>query len=1066
MKRLHGVKRNDLKKIASSSDNYIKKTQPIIEEESSHIPLPVESEIEDIQFDEPWEETGEHHENDASEVYGDEEPYDEEQNMEPDEVRDGEPMSQQKSENIFDRLEHMSQTSPRSAQQRNAPSLSTPGHGFKPTAKILQRKEDYVDPMQNQPSSPRVTVPIGINRGGTSRSEPQESVGRVKVNISKPTVQKGSIEQPKEKPKTITVPPPSPTATHKPSARLIQEEEPTEPMHEADEEEDPVPISRSKAKTVLMKEQKEDESAKLHHVVGQLQIDDSKYIAVLDNFAKTIEKANATIDNIIQYTQHLADAMAEATQDGSRELLNTTKDILAQLAANTHASIHELNEASKKGHVELNKNAAKTLEQLTKKVDEYVTAVSQSNADVAQQLSENSKALSESSKALIENVEKLSQYTTSIVESADESNKQMAITVQTSVQEMQKVALEYLHETTKSVEKSLESLQNAHDKSAEHMQERLQEMTDRMVQTTEDCINKLFDAVEQMSANVGTTIRKALDDHIRLRYRDQTHMIHMLQQHVVALQQQITNFVRSGAVVATASPAGTSAGVQIGVGVPTSVNVMNFPAVPDSFMDPIIDLSEHTCSYDAKEVEKIVRDMAELTKVDESSIYRVKEKMGITWEAEPELLDSITAELVAKYSDLFSTSSSNPEHVNKVRNVIRETVDAKSEAKKLDKEKRDILEYLLSAQVAGIGRLQPLMDDPDTTEILVVGKDKVFCIVNGKQRLTDIKFRSKEEVKDLAISIVNKIGRELNNENPRCDAKLDNGTRVHAIIPPASANGDTIITMRKPPGATRPIGIKELVAVESLSLDMVEFFKMCVQGRANIILYGETNSGKTTFVRAMSNFFDPYERIISLEDTQELNLLNYHYVPLEAVKRPDQSRSIGIHDLFVDTLRMSPDRLIIGEVRGKEGGDLIEAFQSGQRGGITTMHAGSAKQVVTRLVIMMSRAQLGISETIMRQMIHDSIDIVVQCRRLPDGTRKITRVTELLPLDEAERLGVPPFRDIFRFEQREIVRDDKGKIVKIVGEHKYKAHLSPEKLTRYFEFGVDIPPKFGSVIMD
>lgn len=1065
MKRLHGVKRNDLKKIASSSDNFINKTgKDVIEEElNKTVNLSIGTDVEDIQFDAPWETVD--HDTDEQEyvdVHGEDEVHD----VADADMQDGEEMPKEDENNIFDRLEHMQQdSSPKSSRNTNQiPPTRTPGHGFKPTATILQRKED--NPNGHVPTS-RLTVPVG-GKGGTSS---KESAGKVKINIggNKPVPpQNPSSSGQQTKPRTITVPAPA----HVPSSKYAYSPDPDEHMEEERQEnvqetrtQTNVPASAKSGQTIKSQKQtssqkdvdRAEQGTNIHRVIGQVHIDDSKYVAVLNNFAQVIEKANETIENIIQYTQQLADAMAEATQDGSRELLNTTKDILAQLAANTHTSIHELNEASKRGHVELSKNTSKTLEKLTQKVDEYVSTVSQTNADVADRLSESTKILSDS-------IDKLSQYATSIVENSDAANRHMAASVQSAVQEMQKSALEYLHETTKSVEKAIESLERAHEKNAERAELKLNEASEKMVQTTEECIKRLFDAVEHMSEGVGTTIRKALDDYIRLRYKDQTHMIHMLQQHVVALQQQITNLSRTGVASAVVAPS-TGANVSALPEVPT-VGIVSFPAVPDSFMDPIIDLTEHECSYDVATVEKIVRDMAEVTVIDESTIYRVKEKMGLTWEPDPGLLDEIKTELVSKHSDLFSTISLDGENRERVRKVIHDTVATKSNTKKLNNDQQEILERLLFAQVAGIGKLQPLMDDPDVTEIMVVGEDKIFCIANGKQRLTDIKFQSKDEVKDLAVSIVNKIGRELNNDKPRCDAKLDNGTRVHAVIPPASANGDTIITMRKPPGATRPIGIKELVAVQSLSLDMVEFFKMCVEGRANIILYGETNSGKTTFIRAMANFFDPYERIITLEDTQELNLPNYHYVPLEAVKRSDEKRNIGIHDLFVDTLRMSPDRLIIGEVRGKEGGDLIEAFQSGQRGGMTTLHAGSPKQVVTRLVIMMSRAQLGISETIMRQMIHDSIDIVVQCRKLPDGTRKITRVTELIPLDEAERKGIPPFRDIFKFEQYEIKRDEKGKIVKIVGEHKYKAHLSSEKLTRYFEFGVDIPPKFGSVNTD
>lgn len=1083
MKRLHGVKKSDLTKIASSSDGYMKKTQQpdILEEELSSHTSPIGGvEFEDIDFDEPWADESDTHKHtpEPEDVHTEDVEEDADEHIDATEIEteDGERMVQSnpkdRSNDIFDRLEDMDPNASSGGRSRRNQSDSQSAHGFRPTSKILQKKNESDVPKS---SGSRVTVSIGgkkkdtASKNATSDTEGNGNQDSVKGENSKPKstgkMKVGNNPKPADKESKSR-------ENKKPDINVETTGQPTD-LGMIDEKNSSMDNNRN---ATGPKPTKKMESTPQQHPMQStekasvhiIQVDDSKYTKVLDEFAHVIDKSNQTIENIIEYTQRLADAMAEATQDGSRELLDATKSSLDVLAESTRASIREINETTKKGQSELSKTTSKTLDTLAQKVEEHVSVTTDIHA-------ETSKKLSESALSLVENIKALTQQAKLISQTSDESSKAIVEMAKSTVEQVNATTLELLDRMAKSMEDNARTIQDMNLKNASDHAKYANQMAQNMASITEQGIEKMTSSLQGMAVKIAETIQKTIDDHIKLRNRDQSNQIHMLQQHIISLQQQITNLSRSGALVRNAvntqtsndptvsTSAGTTAAPTAG---PINVQVTALPTIPDSFLDPIIDMTEHEVSYDVAKIEKIVRDMADVGKVDETNIYRTSTDKGIDWTPDPKFLQSIRDELVTKHADLFARTWSSTSNVEEVQKVIHETVVAKSTANNLDDKQQHVLEKRLLAQVTGIGKLQPLMDDPNVTEILVVGMDKVFCIVNGRQMLTDIKFESKQEVKELAIDIVSKIGRELTIDNPHCDAKLANGTRVHAIIPPASANGDTIITMRKPPGATRIIGIKEMVAAQALSVDMVEFLKMCVEGKANIILYGETNSGKTTVTRAMANFFGPDERIISLEDTQELNLPNFHYVPLEAVKRSDERKNIGIHELFVDTLRMSPERLIIGEVRGKEGGDMIEAFQSGQRGGITTLHAGSPKHVVTRLVIMMSRAQLGVSESIMRQMIHDSIDIVVQCRRLPDGSRKVTRITELIPLDEAERMGIAPFRDIFKFDQFEIKRDEHGKVTQIVGEHRYKTHLTQEKLMRYFEFGVDIPQKFGTINMD
>lgn len=724
-------------------------------------------------------------------------------------------------------------------------------------------------------------------------------------------------------------------------------------------------------------------------------------------------------DALIESTTIAVNQITEKTRETANILLQGSEVMAQGMGAITQETLELTEMLTKKAE-----DSSAHILTVSKEATQAINKISQSNAD---------KLLNQSNRLTSEMIAEVKKTSDAMQTTSRQTSEIMTKSTQDVMEHLSLISKNHLENLNKaSLNNSSEVI--ALTKTAlEQLHSASKETTDRILSLAEQTATSMQASGHLIPTPVSTGESKSDVDFL-------SQQIDILQKQILNMQTQISAF---------------SSGTPISV-VPQDLHV----AAPPSFMDAMIDMSLHTPSYDPILVNQILQDISSVSEIDPENIYYITRDSRKADQISPTAATEIKTILINKYAEKFAGSSKSMDTDS--LELIRKTIEDHFKTKASDEQKEELFKQI-AAEVLGIGKVQSLMDDRDVTEIMVVDTNRVFCIVKGVQRLTDIVFDDRAEIQNLANSIAGSIGKEINLDNPHCDAKLSNGTRVHMIIPPASANGCTIITMRKPPSATKPIGINKLVEYLAMTVDMVEFLKMCVRGKANIILYGETNSGKTTVTRAMSNFFHPDERVISLEDTQELNLTNFHYIPLEAVKKENASKNIGIHELFVDVLRMSPDRLIVGEVRGAEGGDMIEAFQSGQRGGITTLHAGSPDQVTTRLVIMMSRAKFGISEAVMKQMIHDSIDIMIQCRRLPDGTRKITRVTEVLPIGYAERHGIDPFKDIFKYDQTDLVEDPNGKITQVLGNHHYKGHLSYEKRLRYFEFGVRIPEKFGGL---
>jgi len=315
-------------------------------------------------------------------------------------------------------------------------------------------------------------------------------------------------------------------------------------------------------------------------------------------------------------------------------------------------------------------------------------------------------------------------------------------------------------------------------------------------------------------------------------------------------------------------------------------------------------------------------------------------------------------------------------------------------------------------EALGLGLLEDLLADPEITDIMVNNKDEIYVERKGKLELTNKKFISNEQVKITIERIIAPIGRHIDESVPMVDARLPDGSRVNSIIPPLSLGGPTL-TIRK--FRQERYKIDELIALNSFNNNISEFIKACVLTRKNIIVSGGTGSGKTTILNVLSACIPDNERIITLEDTAELRLHQEHWIRLES--RPaniEGKGQITISDLFRNTLRMRPDRIIVGECRGIETLDMLQAMNTGHDGSMTTIHANSTHDVLSRLdsMILMSGVELPVRA--IREMIASAIDIIIHTTRLSDGTRKIVEIDQVVGMRDEMHIEM---QNIFIFKQ-------------------------------------------------
>ncbi|WP_299026442.1 CpaF family protein [uncultured Thermanaerothrix sp.] len=359
---------------------------------------------------------------------------------------------------------------------------------------------------------------------------------------------------------------------------------------------------------------------------------------------------------------------------------------------------------------------------------------------------------------------------------------------------------------------------------------------------------------------------------------------------------------------------------------------------------------------------------------------------------------------------------------------------------------RDVLDELL-----GFGPLQPLIDDPEISEIMVNGPKKVYIERQGKIIRTNITFSDDEQVIRLIEKIVLPLGRRIDAESPTVDARLPDGSRVNAVIPPVAIDGPTI-TIRK--FQKDKLTVDQLIALGSLTPGMAEFIRACVVARFNIVISGGTGSGKTTLLNVLSSFIPANERIITIEDAAELKLQQEHVVRLETQPPDSEGKgAITVRDLVRNALRMRPDRIVVGEVRGGEALDMLQAMNTGHDGSLTTLHANSPRDAISRLETMCLMAGMDLPIRVIRQQIASAIDLIIHQSRLKDGSRKVTSITEVVGMEG----DTVVMNEIFRFEQTGIGTD--GRVLGEIKPTGIRPMFTPRLEAAGFKLG---PEVFGA----
>jgi pilus assembly protein CpaF len=380
----------------------------------------------------------------------------------------------------------------------------------------------------------------------------------------------------------------------------------------------------------------------------------------------------------------------------------------------------------------------------------------------------------------------------------------------------------------------------------------------------------------------------------------------------------------------------------------------------------------------------------------------------------------------------------------RLRKTLEDTVETRSlPLNRLERER--LVEEILD-EILGLGPLETLLRDPEISDILINGAETVYVEKKGKLQKVDLRFNSNEHLLQIIDRIVSAVGRRIDETNPMVDARLQDGSRFNAIIPTLALDGPVVSIRRF---GTIPISADDLVAFGSCPGPMMEVIRGCVRSKLNILISGGTGSGKTTLLNVMSSFIPAGERIITIEDAAELQLQQPHVVRLET--RPPNLEGRGevtARDLVKNALRMRPDRIILGEIRGAEAIDMLQAMNTGHEGSLATVHSNSTRDALSRLETMVGMGMPNLSDKNIREMMARALDLVVQLDRLSDGTRRILAITEITGMEGS----VVTTQDLFVFQQKTV--DDEGRV-----RGSFMATgTRPKFVGRLRSNGIDLPP--------
>jgi pilus assembly protein CpaF len=383
--------------------------------------------------------------------------------------------------------------------------------------------------------------------------------------------------------------------------------------------------------------------------------------------------------------------------------------------------------------------------------------------------------------------------------------------------------------------------------------------------------------------------------------------------------------------------------------------------------------------------------------------------------------------------------------VNQVRRIITDLIE--EEALPLTEPQRAALEQEVLNETFGLGPIEPLLHDPDVSDILVNTHRQVYVERFGRLEQTDVRFDDDAHLMKFIDRIVSRVGRRIDESSPMVDARLPDGSRVNAIIPPLALDGPTLSIRRF---GVRTLDIEDLLENHSISSGMAKVLQAVVKARLNTLISGGTGSGKTTLLNALSAAIPDVERVVTIEDAAELQLLQPHVVRLET--RPPNIEGKGRvtqRDLVRNALRMRPDRIIVGEVRGDEVLDMLQAMNTGHDGSITTVHANSPRDALHRLETLMLLSGVNLPPTAMREQISAGLDVLIHVTRMSDGTRRVVSVSEIVGMEK----DVVAMQELFRFRKTGIGEDGR-----VLGAYEATG-IRPKFAQRLFAEGIDLDPE-------